>query len=85
MGTASLTLGIVGMVTWIIPPIGLIVSVIGLVLGIIERITSKLQKGRAVAGIVLCVLGIALGIGAIVGLVTAGLILEEWFQQYSSY
>ncbi len=85
MGTAALTLGIVGMVTWIIPPLGLIVSLVGLVLGILERFVSKGQQSRALAGIVLCVLGILLGIGTIVGLVTAGLIIEEWLQQYPGY
>ena len=81
MGTAALTLGIVGMVTWIIPPLGLIVSLVGLVLGILERLKPKGQKNRAIAGIILCIVGIALGIGVIVGIVTTGLLLEDWMLQ----
>ena len=85
MGTAALTLGIVGMFTWIIPFLGFVINIVGLVLGIMERLLRKKQNGRAIAGIILCILGIALGIGVMAGLVTTGLILEEWMQQYLIY
>ncbi len=85
MGIAALTLGIVGLFAWILPPLGLAISVIGLILGILEMIISKKQKRRAVTGMILCILSIALSIGALVGLFTAGMILEEWLRQYSTY
>ncbi|MDP2729331.1 MAG: hypothetical protein Q8O55_02460 [Dehalococcoidales bacterium] len=86
MGTAALTLGIVGMFTWFIPFIGFAINTAGIILGLIERLARKKQNGRAIAGIILCILGIALGIGALVGLVTAGLIIDDWLRQpYLSY
>jgi len=85
VGTASLTLGIVGLVTWIVPPLGFPVSIVGLILGIVALVISKHQRGRAITGIIMCILGIALAIGVIVGLVTAGLILEEMLPEYSRY
>lgn len=85
MGTAALTLGIVGLFTWIIPPLGFPISIIGLILGILERLIPKQHKGRAVAGIIMCILGIALNIGAVVGLLTVGWILGEILPEYFRY
>ena len=73
------------MVTWIIPPLGFVISAIGLILGVLERLIQKNQKGRAITGIILSLVGIFLGIGVIVGLLTAGLIIDEWLMQNSFY
>ena len=82
MGIAALTLGIVSMVTWIIPPLGIPISVIGFILGIVALFVSKLQKGRAISGTVLCTISLILGIGVVVGLMTAGLVLQEVYPEY---
>ena len=82
MGIAALTLGIVSMVTWLLPPLGIPLSVIGLILGIVAFFASKLQKGRAIAGIVLCTVSLILSIGVVVGLMTAGVVLQEMYPQY---
>ena len=48
---ASFILGLVSMITWIIPLIGLPTTVIGLIMGIVGRRSSR--RGLAIAGIVL--------------------------------
>jgi hypothetical protein len=52
--TASLVLGLVSVVTWIIPIIGLPTTITGLVLGI-KGLGPK-RRGTAVAGIVLSII-----------------------------
>lgn len=56
---ASLVLGIVGLITWIVPIIGLPISITGLVFGI--NATKRVQKGLAIAGVILCSIGLVLG------------------------
>ena len=85
MGIAALTLGIVALITWIFPPLGFPISGIGLILGILALLVYKKQKRRAIAGIVLCFIGLVLNIGVVVGIVAAGILFEELFYQYFSY
>ena len=85
MGIAALTLGIVSLVSWIIPFIGLPVSAAGLIVGFIALGTSRHQKGRTVTGLVMCFIGLIFSIGVIVGLVTAGFLLEEFLPEYFGY
>jgi len=54
----SLGLGIFGLVAWLIPILGLPVSIVGLVFGV--KALKRAKIGLAVAGIVLCSLGIGL-------------------------
>ena len=56
--TTSLVLGLIGIVAWIVPFIGYIVTIIGFILGIIG--VKKDGSGRAIAGIVLCVIFFAI-------------------------
>lgn len=79
MGIAALTLGIVSMVTWIIPPLGIPISVIGFILGIVALFVSKLQKGRAISGTVLCTISLMLGIGVSIGIFTAVSVMTEMY------
>jgi hypothetical protein len=53
---AALVLGIIGMVAWCIPLIGFPVNIVGLVLGC--RSTQSPNRGMAIAGIVLCSIGL---------------------------
>ena len=85
MGTVALTLGIVGLVTWVFPVFGLPISIIGLIVGILALIIRPQKRGKAVAAIIICLIGIMLNIGVIVGLVTAGFMLEEFLKQYGGY
>jgi len=56
MALASMVLGIVGLVTWLLPIIGLPISINGLILGVFA-LKSK-NSGKATAGIVLSVIGL---------------------------
>lgn len=47
----SLILGLVSIFTWIIPILGLPVSIVGLVMGVIGRRSSR--RGMAITGIIL--------------------------------
>ena len=76
MGTASLTLGIVGIFVSTIPPLGLSVGITGLTLGILAHVVSKKQKRRAIAGIVMCILSIAISIGAFLEIIVNGPIID---------
>jgi hypothetical protein len=58
--TQSLVLGIIGMVAWFIPIIGLPVQIVGLVFGVKAKNSTK--SGRASAGIVLCIIGLVLSV-----------------------
>jgi hypothetical protein len=58
--TASLILGIVGLLAWFIPIFGAPISITGLVLGI--KGMPSANRGMAVAGIVMCIIGLVLTI-----------------------
>jgi uncharacterized membrane protein YphA (DoxX/SURF4 family) len=67
---ASLVLGILGLLGWCLPIVGLPMTITGLVLGIKGH--SSRNQGMAVAGIVLNIIGLVLsvvnaGIGAYLG------------------
>ncbi len=80
MGIAAMTLGIVGLFAWIFPVLGFPTSIVGLILGILALV-RKQQKNRAIAGIIMCSIGLLLNIGFVVGLVMLGGILEELLPQ----
>jgi hypothetical protein len=58
--TASLVLGIVGMIAWFIPLFGLPITIVGLVMGI--KASKSKKRGMAKAGVVLCIIGLVLTI-----------------------
>jgi Domain of unknown function (DUF4190) len=58
--TASLVLGILGLIGWCLPIFGLPMTIVGLVLGIKGQNSSN--HGSAVAGIVLNIIGLALSV-----------------------
>ncbi len=60
MATAALVLGIIGLIAWLIPLLGYPITITGLVLGIKSRKSEK--RNMAIAGIVLCSIGLALSI-----------------------
>ena len=60
LSIAALVLGLVGLLAWILPIIGLPVGVVGLVLGIVG--IKKGARKRAVAGIVLSIISLLLTI-----------------------
>lgn len=62
---ASLTLGLIGLVGWCIPIVGLPMSITGVVLG--ARSLKSASRNMALAGLILC------SIGLVAGLVNAGI------------
>lgn len=61
MAIASLVLGIISLVAWLIPLIGVPVSIVGFVLGC-KTIKSE-KKAMAITGLVLCIIGLILSVG----------------------
>jgi len=58
----SFILGLVGMIAWIIPIAGLAVQIVGLVFGIMAK--DAPNKWMAIAGIVLCIIGLVASVVA---------------------
>ncbi len=86
MATAALTLGIVGLITWLIPPLGLPISIVGIILATIALITRKPSRNKAIVGLALCVIGLILnivvtivGVAALGTLGIIGAFMEEMY------
>ena len=58
---ASLILGILGLLLWLVPLFGLPATIVGLIFGI--NALQRQEKGLAVAGVILSVCGLILSIG----------------------
>ena len=70
LSTASMILGIVGLVAWCLPIVGSPVCITGLILGIIG--IKKGGKGMAIAGIIMCSITLLLTLGnSILGAIIA--------------
>ncbi len=76
LGTAALVLGIVSLVAWLLPLVGLPVAVVGIVLGFLAR--GRVARGEATNGgaarwgLVLSVIGLVLTLGnAVLGAMAA--------------
>jgi hypothetical protein len=81
MAIASLVLGIIGIIAWIIPIIGLPIGIAALVLGILG--IKRSSKGMSIAGIVLAVICLVLTItNSAIG-AYQGYHGEAWFQEES--
>jgi hypothetical protein len=79
MAIASLILGIIGIIAWIIPIIGLPIGIAALVLGILG--IKRSSKGMSIAGIVLAVICLVLTIiNSAIG-AYQGYRGEAWFQK----
>jgi len=81
MGIAAMTLGVVGLFAWTFPFLGFPISIIGLILGIVALLVTKEHRKKAIAAIIMCIIGLAINIGVVVGLVVAGGILAELLPQ----
>jgi len=60
MDVASLVLGILGAVAWLLPLFGYPINIVGLILGILAK--KKRMSGMATAGIILTIIGLVLTI-----------------------
>lgn len=70
--TASLVLGIVGLVAWLIPILGLAVQITGLVLGILGH--KRTPCVRAKVGIILCSLG---AVGSLINWIIGAMLVMQ--------
>lgn len=55
---AALVLGIVGLIAWFCPLVGLTIGIVGIVLAVLAN--NKRKTGMATAGLVLCIIGVVL-------------------------
>jgi hypothetical protein len=79
MAIASLVLGIIGIIAWIIPIIGLPIGIVALILGVLG--IKRSSKGMSIAGIVLAVICLVLTIiNSAIG-AYQGYHKEAWFQK----
>jgi hypothetical protein len=62
MGLASVILGVIGLVLWIIPFFGFPVCVSGLILGIPAMKPGATKRRMAIAGVAMCGVGLVLTI-----------------------
>ena len=63
---ASFILGLLDLLFWLLPILGIPIGIVGLVLGITSRDSPR--RGLAVAGIVMSIIGLVLGLGnALIG------------------
>lgn len=69
---ASLVLGLVGLIAWFIPIIGIIVGVLGIVFGALSVKSSK--RGFAIAGIILSILCI---IGSVIYAIYSAYVVSQ--------
>ena len=60
MDVASLVLGILGVVAWLLPLFGYPINIVGLILGILSK--KRKMSGMATAGIILTIIGLVLTI-----------------------
>ena len=56
----NITLGIIGLIAWYIPILGLPITIVGLVLGI-KGMKSN-NRGMAITGVVFCIIGLVASI-----------------------
>ena len=73
MAIAALVLGIIGLVAWLIPILGLPITIVGLIMGVNGRRKNPEQKGMATAGMIMSIIGLILtiingAVGACMGL-----------------
>lgn len=75
LAIASLVLGCISILTWIIPLLGYPTTIVGLILGILGLKSSK--KGMAVAGIILCAIFLVVTLlNSILGAILAAAIMS---------
>ena len=89
MATAALTLGIVGLLTWIFPPLGLLICIAGIIFGAIVITTKNAHKKRAITGLITGSIGLILnGLVIVVAITAIGMLgifgefLTEFIELY---
>ena len=71
MATAAITLGIVGLFSWIFPPLGVLICLAAVILSAIALVEKTVHKKRTITGLITGSVGLILNVLVIVVLVTA--------------
>ena len=71
MATVAITLGIVGLFSWIFPPLGVLVCLAAIILGIIALVERTEHKKRTITGLITGSIGLLLNVIIILMLFTA--------------
>ena len=89
MATAAITLGIVGLFSWIFPPLGVLICLAAVILSIIALVERTEPKARTVTGLITGSIGLILNVLVIVMFFTAvgmlglfGEFLAEFIELY---
>lgn len=85
MATAAITLGIVGLFSWLFPPLGVLICLAAIILCIVALVEKNVNKGRIIAGLITGSIGLILNVLVIVAIVTAvGMfgIFAEFFEEF---
>jgi len=89
MATAAITLGIVGLFSWIFPPLGVFICLAAIILGIMALVERTEYKKRTITGLVTGSVGLILNVMVIIVLIMAigllgmfGELFEEFIQLY---
>lgn len=89
MATAAITLGIVGLFSWIFPPLGVLICLAAVIIGIIALVERTENKKRTITGLVTGSIGLILNVVVILIIFTAigmlglfGEFFAEWIELY---
>ena len=85
MATAAITLGIVGLFSWIFPPLGVMICLAAIILGIIALVERTEYKKRTITGLVTGSVGLILNVMVIMIFFTAvGMLglFSEFFSEF---
>ena len=89
MATVAITLGIIGLFTWMVPFLGLLICIISVVLGTIALKNKTPFKKRAIVGLVTGSIGLIFSVlFLVIGITVLGMLgifggfLEEWINLY---
>lgn len=71
MATAAITLGIVGLISWIFPPLGVLICLASVILSIIALVERTEHRKRTITGLVTGSIGLILNVTVILMFVLA--------------
>jgi hypothetical protein len=77
-------MGILGLLSWLLPPLGLVVTIIGLVYGI--PALKRTNKGLALSSVILCSIGLVASslnmmVGAFLGATGQHQLVNRWMHK----
>ncbi len=71
MATAAITLGIVGLISWVFPPLGVLICLAAVIISIIALVERTEHKKRTITGLITGSIGLILNVIVILIFFTA--------------